>query len=187
MIENEDDGVLQKIRSFAAYLCDLKGPTGIPKKSDIDPIKLGELGLLPMVWLVEHINGNDFRYRIAGETIIHAFAQPIRGRVGSELFDPDAWDQVYRRWRSALDKGKAYFNRSAILDPQGYQHYGARFAVPLANAEGHPEFLIGLTVYGRITKVSDQSTAVKIAGLEPTFFDLSDYEACLGHSGSETV
>lgn len=184
-MSDRPDTVLPRMRAFLSYLADLAGEAGVPRKTELDPIEIGQMGILPQVWLVEREGDTDFRYKIAGETIIEAFAQPIRGRLGSELFDPDTWAEVSRRWRRCLTDGQAYFNNSSIVDPKGYQHHGARIAVPLLDQNGVPNFVVGLTLYGRITQVNEQPTAAKVAFLQPTYFDLKDHASALSDAPNE--
>lgn len=160
---------------FLAYLADCAGTAPAPRKARIDPIELSRIGVLSSTWIVERANQTDFRYRIAGEMIIDAFAQPIVGKLASELFDPDTWDAIRRRWLRCINRKEAYANRATVIDPKGYQHDGTRVAVPLLDEAGIARFIIGVTIYGTISKITEQPTSVKVAALEPTFFDLHDW------------
>ncbi|MBP6013168.1 MAG: PAS domain-containing protein [Alphaproteobacteria bacterium] len=64
-----------------------RGPHALPRRADINPVKLGSA--LQYVSLLDVVPGNppDFRYRLIGQQLIRAYGRNITGELHSANFE----------------------------------------------------------------------------------------------------
>jgi hypothetical protein len=118
-----------------------------PLKTDLDPLDLGQLGLLPALWLVEAEPTGMLRYRLAGENINNIFKRSLRGLTINEIFDPATAEKVTRRWHRVLDEGLATYSVGNVYPENSAPYRGERLVLPALDHEGAPTFIMGITDY----------------------------------------
>jgi hypothetical protein len=90
-----------------------RGERILPRRSDIDPAKLG--ALLPFVSVIDVVAGDptDFRYRVVGEQLIRGLGKNITGGLHTQHANPEAPEWPFYR---------AYLRCIESKTPQSIDH-----------------------------------------------------------------
>jgi hypothetical protein len=119
----------------------------LPIKSAIDPGVLARVGLLPSVWIVEVPEHGAPYYRLTGEQIRSAFGHRVKGCTIHEVFESPIAQAIEGRWRRLLKERLFSHTVGDVYSEKGRIFRGERVAVPLADHDGTPRFILGCTLY----------------------------------------
>lgn len=156
-------------RSLVQIWCNASVSRSLPRKHEIDPVDLARIGVLPIVWLLERRDG-ELYCRLAGEDIINAIGQPVRGRKITDIYDPPSSEVIIKQWQQILDTCSTCHNKGAIIASQGRQYLGERLALPLADKAGDARFILGATLYKRLQSLFPVEDTVSFIHKEPAVF-----------------
>ncbi|MEC9346754.1 MAG: PAS domain-containing protein [Pseudomonadota bacterium] len=117
----------------------------VPAKDSFDPGYMPRL--LGHVWLyARDPETGVYSNRLAGEAVNRAWGFSLRGRTTSEIFPASEHDLIVGIWDRILDTPLIHYGRRERLD--GTSLYMAeRMVTPLADADGRPRYVLGLTLY----------------------------------------
>jgi hypothetical protein len=114
----------------------------IPRKSDLDPIALGRLGLMPYLWLMRR-DGDDFVYALCGEEIRRNFPVTIKNRRVSDVFSGDQADLVLESYRAVAETPAIEYTEGPVKGSRAQMYVASRLMLPLADAEGRVTHVLG--------------------------------------------
>ncbi|GAB4364023.1 MAG: hypothetical protein Kow00114_20430 [Kiloniellaceae bacterium] len=117
----------------------------VPLKRDFDPLAV--FPLLPDLWIYHYERKeNVFRCRLAGERINAAWGRSIAGKTSREIFGAPDDGIIVTIWKKILETPLVHYGRLERLS--GTRLYTAeRIVVPLAEASGSPDYVLGLSLY----------------------------------------
>ena len=135
----------QRLASFLAIWDAARNGRPVPPaKSLIDPVELGNAGLLPFVWLVEMDAHSRFFYRLAGEEIICNFTSSIRRRMLGDVFDPETAELVRSCYLQVVEAEQIEFSAGPVLRDGHSSYYARRLLVPLRDDLGRTIYVMGV-------------------------------------------
>jgi hypothetical protein len=133
------------VRRFAAYWLDRRGGRPVTRRRDIDAADVP--WALPYVWLCDYLpEERDFRYRLAGEHIIAAFRQNLRGKTMRDIVSPQIFATANKRYLPVIDGPAVLHNIGPVYNHRGDLVTGERVAFPLSSDGERVDMMIGVTV-----------------------------------------
>lgn len=127
------------------------GPT--TPRSAIDPAVIRDC--LPHVWLYKYLpEDNDFICTLAGEAVNEAWGRSLIGKRASVFMPPAMQARVPKLYRRMLDLPAIQVSRRRITPADGMAQSAERLIVPLAQDDGSPYGVFGLTLYYLGTQTS---------------------------------
>lgn len=160
--ELEDSRLINLIRVW----CNLSIDGALPAKHDIDPADFACIGVLPMIWLLEGVDG-DIVCRLAGEDILRAIGKPLRGRKISEIYEPASLKVILKQWNRVMDTRQTCHNKGVIVASQGRRYRGERIALPMADRDGRSRFILGVTLNTELHDLYPVEIAAEVFHKEP--------------------
>jgi len=157
------------LRSFVRIWCAASVDGALPVKTSIDPLDLIPIGIMPIIWLLERRDGEIY-CRLAGEDIRAALGKPIRGRKVADVYDTDSGALIIEQWTRILDASESCHNKGVIIASLGRRYEGERIAMPVANADGDPRFILGATYYRKLDGLFDVDEMATTLLKEPAVF-----------------
>lgn len=142
----------------------------LPVKTRIDPVDLARIGIMPIVWLLERREDGELYCRLAGEDIVTAIGRATRGRKISDIYDKPSSELIIQQWDRILDKCETSHNKGVVVASQGRKYFGERLAMPLADDEGHPRFILGATYYKKLQGLFPVEEMVSLINDEPSVY-----------------
>ena len=104
-------------------------------------------GILADTWLMDYERESGrLRYRLSGDNIRARYDFPLVGRYLDEIVVPEAHDKVLSYFRACVEKPAVSIVLGRLYHEWKRPGYGERLLLPLLDAEGAPEGLIGITV-----------------------------------------
>ena len=132
------------IKRAYSYVMGNRSISGLPSRSEIDPIHMSEY--LDHVELLDVINGGEtFRYRIAGGAIEQIFHSKMQGRMLEDIFTGDVLSFKLVMFRRCVE------NRTVILSNDTLERGGElllkyeRLLIPLSPDGTLVNILFGCT------------------------------------------
>lgn len=112
---------------------ELAGSRIAPARADIAPARLR--ALLPWTWLVDVIgNGEDFRFRIAGERVVEYLGARHSGKRLSELRGPKFFELMHGLFSYAVKHKRPVLHGPLKSALAGRDHYEAEVLIlPLSD------------------------------------------------------
>lgn len=138
-----------ELRDLAAYWRRLRGGTGLPKRTDIDPIEI-PWALDRLYIAIAEPPPVHWRYVLAGQEIVGAFKRnTLRGVGLNEILSPTGFAGVVERWAPVAD-GDAVYMAGRIYRSAERFIQGARLLLPLGDKTGTVAGLLGMTITARV-------------------------------------
>lgn len=133
------------IQIFLDHWLSIRENGHIPKRSAVDPTKIPLC--LPKVWIYGHLpDEDDFICRLAGSDINSAWGRSINGRRTSTLFSDANHAVLKHRWKFIMETPAIMQSRFTTLRDTSFKR-AERLTLPLANDNGCPAFIFGITNY----------------------------------------
>jgi hypothetical protein len=149
-----------KLRRFLDYwLSRVEG--GLPPyRTDIDPIDIPQL--LSNIWIQERLPGSDdFRCRLAGESINEWHRGNIVGQLYREVIGEAAWAVVFEQYSLVVEvPGIGYSTGPVYMHTIHRPGVGERIFMPLRDKQGNNIFVIGITEFRSIAETSADAPPV---------------------------
>jgi len=144
------------LRNLHAYWNSRRGERLMPARADIDIAKIPTL--LPYVFLIDVLDGGlDFRFRVAGTHIRDVTEDEVTGQHVAEAFPEEFGAEVRQIWSKVVDSRRPVSGRGRLWVP-GREHVTWEgVAMPLAEAGGDVNMLLGGVVFnlgGRVPSPS---------------------------------
>lgn len=107
--------------------------------------------LLADIWLMDyHAETSRLRYRLVGENIRARNSFSLTGRYFDEILQPEARLQILRYFLACVEKPAVSIVAGRLYHGWERPGYGERLLLPLIDATGSPEGLIGITICKQI-------------------------------------
>jgi hypothetical protein len=134
---------------------------GIPPLSAIDPLQFPRA--LADAWIVDAEDGDRFRIRLMGETLVHWYGRNPKGLYYEDLFAPAILPVVTQQSRQVVQAPCILYHQmqSTIPDwtvPASFE----RLAFPLCDAAGRIRHILGATVFSENTNFGRGGVATRI-------------------------
>jgi len=124
----------------------------MPGWSDIDPTAIASD--LSIVWSWKYDRDSDsFIGRLAGEDIIQAFGESLRGKRMEDFFAKRQYDSVATRHKRVVAEPAFSHGSGAVFVHAERYSQGERIIMPLAADGIHSDGIFGATVYDLEEKV----------------------------------
>jgi hypothetical protein len=134
-----------RFRSFLRHWAQNRAGLVMPRAA-IDPVAIR--GCLANVWLYQYLpEEEDFLCTLAGEAVNLAWGQSLMGRRISQFMSPVMLGQVPALYRRMMAMPAIQVSRRQISPASGVEQGAERLIVPLADPEGRPWGVFGLTLY----------------------------------------
>lgn len=118
----------------------------VPSLSTLDPIRFPKA--LADSWIVDAEDGDRFRIRLSGETLVSWYGFNPKGRYYEELFAPAILPVVTEQSRRVVaDPAICYHRMHTTIPDWTVPAFFERLALPLADAEGRVRHLVGATLF----------------------------------------
>jgi len=148
-LDDDGDVLSADLRSKPRALLELwhtwrDGSSGPPRKSDIDPVGLGQAQLMPDIWLIGLVEDGRFRFSLSGENNNALFNTSLRGKTVEETFAPDMAQFANHRYRRIICEECVEFSRGPVTFDGRPSYYAHRLILPLRDDAGAGKFAIGI-------------------------------------------
>lgn len=132
----------------------------LPKRREIDVSAIRST--LPHIWLVAYFPDTDeFYYRLAGERVNDTFGFSLRGKRLDQVVGAHILETARAHYHHVLQTPGAVHARGRVYSQSGRHCDGERLALPLADDNGTPKFIIGATEYGRQSLYGQRGVAAE--------------------------
>lgn len=122
----------------------------IPGLQAIDPIRLGRH--LPDICILDHEDGDVFRFRLAGETVIELYGRDVRRLRLDEVSPQPSLDRYRALAHMILERPAGLLHGlSGMLAAWNYSVAFERLSLPLLGRDGRIRHIISATVATRQT------------------------------------
>ena len=118
---------------------------GIPPRSAIEPLDLGRA--LAKVWLYEQQPDGSYISAISGDHIRTNWGVRMKGKPLSEIIPLGGHKHVEKRFNYLLEK-QCIIHGFNVTETKGHS-FAERLYAPLANAEGDPVYVFGISNYNQ--------------------------------------
>jgi hypothetical protein len=121
-----------------------RGRRRMPLRREIEP---GEIPrLLPHLQIVERVEGEGFRYRLAGSATVQGYGFDPTGKFTHEILPPPRHRIASRHYSIVFDSGRALFARNSYVKDSYQTVIISRIILPLSlDGEGVGMLLLGHT------------------------------------------
>ena len=134
------------LRDVANHWNEARGARRMPGWSDISPRAIARH--LPLIWSWKYDAATDvFVGRLAGEEIVQAFGENLRGKTGEEFFRNRGGEVLLARHRRVVTEPAFYHGHGAVFSHARRIVMGERIILPLADDGVHGDGILGATVY----------------------------------------
>lgn len=156
------------IEQLLRHWQEIRKPGEIPRRGDLDPTAMPLC--LPHVWLYGYLaDEDDFICRLAGAEVNAAWGFSIMGKKTSTLFKPDNHQTLKHRWKYILQTPAIMHSKLTTLIETNAFKRAERLTLPLADAQGKPSFILGITHY-RFDRVQDEHKDVAPPEEKPIYY-----------------
>lgn len=134
------------LRDVAIHWNEARGARRMPGWPDISPRALARH--LPLIWSWKYDPATDvFVGRLAGEEIIQAFGENLRGKTAEEFFRNRGGEALISRHRRVVTEPAFYHGQGAVFSHARRIVMGERIILPLAEDGEHGDGIVGATIY----------------------------------------
>ncbi|WP_341703869.1 PAS domain-containing protein [Ferrovibrio sp.] len=121
------------------------GGNTVPSIQDIDPCRLGRH--LPDICILDHEGGDDFRFRLTGETVKGLYGGSVKGRLLGDLVEEPTASRLLEMAHAILARPLAILHGLSGMQPAwNYSVALQRISLPLADRYGAIRHIISATV-----------------------------------------
>ncbi|MGB5949293.1 MAG: PAS domain-containing protein [Parvibaculum sp.] len=146
------------LRAVAIHWNEARGQRRMPGWPDIRPGAI--VRQLPIVWSWKYDREADlFVGRLAGEEIVEAFGESLRGKTAEEFFRNRGGEAIVARHRQVVLMPCYFHGTGAVFAHAGRIVVGERIILPLAADGETPDGILGATVYRYLKPASDAGGA----------------------------
>jgi hypothetical protein len=114
-----------------------------PERHDVDPLAMRRL--LPNVFILDSLDGDDFRFRLVGDTVNARYDGRLKGRSLRQLLDGPTLDETLTEHRRCAVDLKGVFVRNGVdtATPDDLTVYG-RLLLPVGVRDGVAGHILGI-------------------------------------------
>ena len=124
-----------------------RGERTVPEREDVDPVDIP--ALLEHIVLLD-VEGDDFRFRLVGETVASRYAHRLKGRSMRELMSGTSLDEtLYEHRRCATDRCGVLITHSEAMTSLGDIRTYTRLLLPLGGTGARADHIIGVMQFHR--------------------------------------
>ncbi|MEQ8349515.1 MAG: hypothetical protein RIB84_28170 [Sneathiellaceae bacterium] len=131
------------LAAFLSVIGDALDPaSGLPSRPRLDVVRLGRLGVMPFLWIMERGDDGLFRFRLTGEETERTWGRNPRGRTLAEILERAQADLLEADLFAALDSRTMRLQSGEVR--RGGLHYYTvrRLLVPMCGKDGALRFVI---------------------------------------------
>lgn len=140
------DDAHDDLRRFVGYWISKANGRPMPTFEEIDPIEIP--WALSRLYLVRASDdGEDFTYRLVGETIKDRHRTALVGKRPGDLFAAPLADRIVANWRNLIREPAACYTLTEHPTKSGALMRAQRVMLPLGPAEGIADHILGMTVF----------------------------------------
>ncbi len=137
----------RRLALFLEHYLDVRGPRLMPRRNDIDALRLGPV--LPYIWLSDYEEAQGtFRYRLAGEEVNAVFGTRITGLLLSDMVMGERFSAVNSLFLRVLTERMALHAEGPVYRCTDKMTLGERLVLPLSSDGVTADGLVGVTVRG---------------------------------------
>lgn len=119
----------------------------MPAFESIDPVEIP--WALSRLYLVRALDGgDDFTYRLVGESIKERHGTPLVGKRPRDMFPPPLAREIVERWRALINEPAVCYTLTEHPTNTGSLMRAQRVLLPLGSAEGPADHVLGMTIFG---------------------------------------
>ena len=126
-------------RTLFKYWNQIRGTRPAPRRLEIEPTRLA--GILPEAFILERVNPDTFRFRLAGTRVCEQFGLEFRGRNFLEDWDEDDRLTLKRRLAAVAEKGAVGLFEFEAYGPAREAVHFEVLVVPLIQNDAIDRFL----------------------------------------------
>ncbi|MFZ2470173.1 PAS domain-containing protein [Parvibaculum sedimenti] len=146
------------LRDVAIHWNEARGQRRMPGWSDISPRAIARH--LPLIWSWKYDALADvFIGRLAGEEIVQAFGENLRGKTGEEFFKNRGGEVLLARHRRVVTEPAIYHGQGAVFAHARRIVMGERIILPLAEDGEEGDGILGVTIYNFTDAGDDGGTS----------------------------
>lgn len=143
-VDRPPAGCHPKIQRLFDYWQDTRGDREIPRRADIDPLKIPDL--LPYIFLIDvPADRNPLVYRLVGTAVVSLFGQEMTGQPFGAGTLPRYRAEVLQRYRRIIAARRPFFQYAQLRDLTNDFTHVERLILPLSDG-GRVNMLLGMTV-----------------------------------------
>jgi len=160
------------LRSVAQHWQAARGTKRMPDWKDIDPAAIAPY--LPIVWSWKYDSVSDtFTGRLAGDAIVEAFGESLRGKSMQEFFGDRQYERMFARHKRVVGEPAFAHGTGPVFSHAGRSVRGKRIIMPLASDGIHGDSIFGATIYApRQTAESSEAARQNLVAEAVDFFPL---------------
>lgn len=161
-----------ELRSIALHWNAARGSRRMPGWKDIDPAAIAPH--LRLVWSWKYDAASDtFTGRLAGDAIVEAFGESLRGKVMQDFFRGRQFERMFTRHKRVINEPALAHGTGPVFQHAGRQGHGERIIMPLASDGIHGDGIFGATIYGpQPTGGMNEAARLNLAVESVDFFPL---------------
>ncbi len=145
------------LRAVAIHWNEARGQRRMPGWPDIRPGAI--VRQLPIVWSWKYDRETGaFVGRLAGEEIVEAFGESLRGKTAEEFFRNRGGETIIARHRQVVLAPCYFHGTGAVFAHAGRIVVGERIILPLAADGENADGILGATVYRYLKQGLEGST-----------------------------
>lgn len=134
------------LRAVAFHWQAARGGKRMPGWKDIDPVAIAPY--LRIVWSWKYDSVSDtFTGRLAGDAIIEAFGESLRGKAMQEFFHGRQYEHMFARHKRVIAEPAFAHGTGPVFIHAGRHGQGERIIMPLAADGVHVDGIFGATIY----------------------------------------
>ncbi len=126
-------------RTLFKYWNRIRGTRKAPRRLEVEPTRLA--GILPEAFILERVDSDTFRFRLAGTRVCEQFGVEFRGRNFLDAWDRDDRLTLKRRLASIADQGAVGLFEFETFGPAGASVHFEVLIVPLIQKDTIDRFL----------------------------------------------
>jgi hypothetical protein len=129
----------QTSRTLFKYWNQIRGTRKAPRRLEIEPTRLA--GILPEAFILERLDSDTFRFRLAGTRVCEQFGLEFRGRNFLETWDEDDRLTLKRRLATIAEQAAVGLFEFEAYGPMGEAVHFEVLMVPLIQNDAIDRFL----------------------------------------------
>ena len=135
-----------ELRAVALHWNAVRGARRMPGWKDIDPAVIAPY--LRLVWSWKYDGASDtFTGRLAGDAIVEAFGESLRGKPMDEFFRGRQYERIFARHKRVVAEPAFAHGSGPVFIHAGRHGRGERIIMPLAADGVHGDGIFGATIY----------------------------------------
>jgi hypothetical protein len=159
------------LRAIALHWQSARGTKRMPAWRDIDPAAI--VPYLRIVWSWRYDSASDtFIGRLAGDAIIDAFGESLRGKPMQDFFRGRQYEQMFARHKRVVTEPAFAHGVGPVFMHAGRHGQGERIIMPLAMDGVHGDGLFGATIYAPRSTAPDDATRQNLVAESVDFYPL---------------